>query len=99
MARPARAHPSTRVSASRGLVLTVTDTGRETLVAARKSAGLTQRGLAGRAGCSQTFVWMVESGRRSRISAALADVMVAALDIPVSSLTAHAPTESRPSGD
>ena len=87
MPNPRRAHPSTRVRASGGTVLTITIEDRAALIEGRKRAGLTQRDLADVAGCSQTFIWQLESGRRSRVSAVLAAAIADAVAARVASST------------
>ena len=94
----AKGHPSTRVRASGGAVLTVTADGRRRLREARNTAGLTQRSLADGVGCSQTFIWQLESGRRDRISVVLATAIAENVGIPVAALVG-APSPMRHATD
>jgi transcriptional regulator with XRE-family HTH domain len=66
---------------------------RDALIAARKSAGLTQEQLAARLKCHQSFVARVESGER-RIDVIELIVLARAMEVDAAELLAVAERET-----
>lgn len=65
----------------------------ERIRAARLKAGLSQPELAKRAGVVNSFISMLETGKRTRVGSDILARIAAALDIPIDALLNATPTE------